>query len=425
MKTYKLNNGFSICLVPFADAKIVSMRLIVKTGMAYETKGTLGYSHMLEHILLDSNPKYPGTKGLEMLESKGIDMNASTGPTLVDYRFTGAAKHWSIMADFVYRPLVCPKFTKRVFNREKKAIMEELKNHLDDKLRLLKDKIMETVYAESVLACTITDTIASTKACTIKDIEKFYKEQYAPENVTLLVVGKFPLNKLRSKLNRFENFKQSEMGFRAGGLDCPDIGVVGPGRSIYVSMPNVSKVYCDMIFYLSISPFTNDYYTGKMVEYILTNGFLSVLYKKLRLEKNWIYHMNSELSVTCYDSNFIIKFNTDPKNFKNCYREIFKSLKQLSQSIPHKTFAMAKEKIQTDKAKTITNNKISQTNNYISEQIEAGVKPTRIDVYYNNLLKVKSGDIKRFISKYLEKSNAMVFYGCRKDPMQARKSRKK
>jgi len=425
MKTYTLDNGFSICLVPVANAKIVSMRLVVKTGMAYETKQTLGYSHMLEHILLDSNPKYPGTKGLEMLESKGIDMNASTGPTIVDYRFTGAAKHWSTIFDFVYYPLVCPKFTKRVFNREKKAIYEELKNHLDDKLRLLKDKIMATIYAGSVLAHNIKGTIKSTKACTIKNIEKFYKEQYAPENVTLLIVGKFPLDKLIRKLNKFKSFKRSEQDFRSTGLDCPVIDVAGPGRSIYVSTPNVSKVYCDIIFHLSIEPFTADYYIGKVVEYILTNGFLSVLYKKLRLDKNWIYHMNSELSVTCYDSDFIIKFNTDPKNFKNCCKEIFKSLKLLSQSVPHKTFAMTKEKIQTDKAKTITNNIISQTNSYISKQIEAGVKPTSIDIFYNNLLKIKIGDVERFISKYLEKSNATIFYGCGKNPMVARKSRKK
>jgi len=419
MKTYKLDNGFSVCLVPIASAKIVSMRLVIRTGVAYESKKTLGYSHMLEHILLDSNPKYPGTKGIEILESKGIDMNASTGPTIVDYRFTGATKHWTTMFDFVYYPLVAPKFTKRVFDREKKAIVEELKNHLDDKLRLYKDKIMETIYKGSVLEYYIAETLASTHKCTLSDITKFYNERYSPENVTLLVVGNFPMRKLCGKIKKFNSFKPSDLfQLDASGDEtsndavyCPDIAVAKPGKEIYVKCPNVSKIYCDIIFKLDIEPFTKEYYTGKMLEYILTNGFLSILYKKLRLDKNWIYHMNSELSVTCYDSDFTITFNTDPKNFKLCVKEIFKSIKSLRHTIPPKTFAMSKEKIKTDMAKTITNNKINQTNSFISDQIEAGVKPTPINMFYDNLLKVTIADIKRFVDEYLEKSNAYIFYG--------------
>ena len=313
MKQYKLDNNFSVCLVPIDKAKIVSMRLVIRSGMAYETKETLGYSHMLEHILIDSNPKYPGTKGIEVLESKGIDMNASTGTELVDYRFTGDANEWKTIFEFLYYSVVSPKFTKQVFNREKKAIFEELKNHLDDKLRPHKDNIMKTLYANNVLRYTVADTIESTKKCTLGKIKKFFYQQYAPQNITLLVVGKFPMKQLQTKINLFADFEKHD-SFRCND-GCPNIVRVNPPKEIYTKCPKANKVYCDMIFKLDIEPFSEDYYCGKVFEYIATNGFLSVFYKKLRLEKNWIYHMDSVLDVTCYDSDFTITFNTDSKNF--------------------------------------------------------------------------------------------------------------
>ena len=409
MKQYKFENGFSICLIPVSDAKVVSMKLIVRTGIAYETSKTLGYSHMLEHILLDSNPKYPGVKGIEALESCGIDMNASTSNTMVEYNFLGSSKYWKLIFEFVSLPLIDPNFTQKVFDRERNAVIEELKNHLDNKLRTYKDTMWRTLHKNKPLAAPIKDIVTNTKKCKLSDIKKFFYEQYSPENITLLVVGKFPYECLMKEMKVFQYFSESKYFNHHG--DCPNIITTDPGKTIFTKSPKVSKVYCDIVFKLDTAPYSKDFYIGKIMEYVLTHGFLSLLYKKLRIDKKWIYHMKSDMDVSCYASDFTITFNTDPKNFTGCIREIFKSLASLTNNIPSDILHMVREKIQTDYDKIATNNQISQLNRHYETLIIHEIKLFDIKKYYTNLLSIDQNDIMEFAEQYFSKSNAWIFYG--------------
>jgi len=408
MKTIKLDNGLCINLVPVKGAKIFKMMFIVRTGISYETPSTLGYSHLLEHMFIDSNPNFTGIKGIEELEKKGIDSNASTSHTCVDYYFTGSAKYWETIFDFMSECLVNPKFTQKVFTREKHAVIEELKNHLDDSRRKFKDTIQSVLYDPSILGKSVAATLENTKKCKLNDIKKFYKNHYSPQNVSILIMGKFPMAKIVKKLSIFNNFTNIIKN------DLPNIHVNNIPKTIFVQEKKIDKTYCNMIFQLKLKSFDHDFYTAKVLEYILTDGFLSVLYKILRIEKKYIYHMSTELSSTYYDSDFAIIFNTDTKNFKNCIKCIFDSLNDLKKTINKKAYNMARQKIKTDWEKVTTNNKFSELSSHYEKIIIANIPAFSIDTYYKNLLSVTQHDIKKLLRAYFNQDNCWIFY-CNKN----------
>ena len=422
MKQYTLSNGFSICLVPVTHAKIISMKLVVRTGIAYENPNTLGYSHLLEHILLDSNPKHLGLKGIEELESRGIQINASTGKNYVDYIYTGSTSNWKKIFDSLSGSLLNPKFTKKTFDREKHAVIEELKIHLDSPLKKYKDEILEKLYPKSIIASKITDILESTNKCTMKKFKQFFKEQYAPINSTLLVVGKFPMQQLMQKIKILENFETSDT-FR--GTECPHITLGKFPQEAYIKTPKVTKAYCNIIFNLDIKPYSKEFYIAHVLEYILTEGFMSVLFKKLRLEKKWIYNMDSTTDVTCFSSDFSLSFNTDRKNLPKCLREIFIQIDKLRKNgISKKLLNMTRMKIKTEWDRTATNNIISELCNHYQELIIADVPKISLDMYYKKLIKINASDLKTFINQYLDKDNSCIFYGSSKNPFARCKSRK-
>ena len=366
---------------------------------------------------MDTNPKYSGDEGIRATESRGIEMNASTSNDMVDYWYLGSAKYWELIFDFITAPLLKRTFRKKVFEREKHAVIEELKNHQDDKLRRYKDVMSKTVYPRSSISASIAEILKSTEKCTIADLAKFFKQNYSPTNTTLLVVGKFPINKLIAQIKKLEKFKQGCDGY----VGCPHITTSAVPKEIFVKSPKVSKTYATLIFKLDITPYSKEYYTSKVLTYCLTDGFLSLLYKILRIEKKWIYSMHSFLSITCYDSDFSIKFNTDSKNFNGCVREIFKTLGHLKKTVDSATYKMAMAKISKDRDEMVTGNQVARLSMHYQDLIVAGAPTSApfitLDKYYANLLAVKPNEIKKFVAKNLNRSNCWLFYGSDKKPM--------
>ena len=58
MKIINYDNGFKICFIPVKKVRVISITLVVRNGNIYENEKTLGFSHLLEHILVESSKKY-------------------------------------------------------------------------------------------------------------------------------------------------------------------------------------------------------------------------------------------------------------------------------------------------------------------------------------------------------------------------------
>lgn len=404
MKYYKLANGFTIYLIPVKHARIVRMTLTIKSGTAYETDDTLGYSHILEHILMNSHPKYKDMEPTRITEKNGISMNASTDSDCVDYFYHGSSKYWELMFDMLIGPLHGPKFINKVFNREKMAVLEELKNYTDDQLRDYKDTIVSKLYPNCANGSSIKDIIESTKRCTLSDIKQFYNTEYSPGSCALIVVGNFPIRKLMSRIKEIEKIqlKRQQM---------PKINVSHFKGQLFVKSPKVKKTYCDIVFHLELKRYDKQFYTAIVLSYMLSGGFLSILYKILRADKKLIYSISADLAVTVYDSDFTISFNTDSKNVDQCIDIIFKEIAKLQDKIDKSAYNIAMKMIETKRDELYTRNPIKSLTNHYQKIFIADSEPITKEKYYTELLKVKPRNIKLFVNKYLNKDNCVLFSG--------------
>lgn len=428
-KYYKLKNNLSICLVKVPDAFVVNMLLVVNTGFAYENDNTLGYSHLLEHILMESNPKHTKKNTWEEIEKKGIIANASTDNEIVDYTYMGSSKHWKTIFDFVTIPITGIKMSKDIFNRELQAVKQELNKVLDEKLRNYHDKIKSIIYKNTVLNHSEHDVLANTMKCKMKELIKFFEEQYVCENMTLLVVGNYPEKELINYIKKLEKVNrtnihnehpENKMKHNHNGnvLDILNRNYDNCLDKTYIKLTKVNNVYVKVMYKLDVVPYSTEYYIIKFVSRILTDGMMSVLYKKLRIDKKWVYGVSSKLLLSNYDSNFVIKFETEPKHLKNCVEEIFKSINTLKNNINKQIYKLAYEKIKTDYDLSHTDNRIDLLVEHYEDLIkfnQMGKNMLSIDKFYENLLKVKQQPIKKFLKQNFIKNNCKVFYGSKKN----------
>ena len=93
--TLCLKNGLTLGFIKAPKTKMIKVDLIVRVGEYLETRKTLGYNHMLEHMMGDfSSIQFPNAiKNQEMLEKKGIISNAWTDENTTGYFAQGDKKH--------------------------------------------------------------------------------------------------------------------------------------------------------------------------------------------------------------------------------------------------------------------------------------------------------------------------------------------
>jgi len=78
-KKTTFKNGLRLITAPMADTNTVTVIVAVAAGSKYETKGTNGLSHFLEHMMFKGTKKRPKTKDIAgSLDAVGGEYNAFT-----------------------------------------------------------------------------------------------------------------------------------------------------------------------------------------------------------------------------------------------------------------------------------------------------------------------------------------------------------
>ena len=90
-------NNFKIIFNHDKNAKICKIDSYINNGMIYENKNNCGISHLVEHIVIDGWKKC-GSSCNEYWKKRGVEINAETSQTYINYFITGLSRlprHWN------------------------------------------------------------------------------------------------------------------------------------------------------------------------------------------------------------------------------------------------------------------------------------------------------------------------------------------
>lgn len=185
-----LDNGLKVIVREDHRAPVVVSQIWYKVGAIDEPEGLTGISHVLEHVM------FKGTKNLKMGEfskiiaEQGGRENAFTGKDYTAYfqqlEKSRLAISFELEADRMQNLIINDKEAKK----EIKVVMEERRLRTDDKPESLTyEKFMNTAYQKHPYRNPIIGWMKDLKSIKTKDLEDWYKQWYAPNNATLVVVG--------------------------------------------------------------------------------------------------------------------------------------------------------------------------------------------------------------------------------------------
>ncbi len=126
-KLHTLKNGLRVITVPIPTLESATVTVWVGVGSRYETAGTSGLSHFLEHMVFKGSKKRPSAKEIaEAIDSMGGEFNASTSKEWTNFYIKTRAANIDIAFDVLSDMVLNPLLKNDNLEREKGVITEEI-----------------------------------------------------------------------------------------------------------------------------------------------------------------------------------------------------------------------------------------------------------------------------------------------------------
>ncbi len=185
-----LDNGLKVLVKPDRRAPIVTSQVWYKVGSSYEYGGITGVSHILEHMM------FKGTENLEpgefsrIIAANGGNENAFTGRDYTAYFQTLAADRLEVSFELEAERMRRLALPEDEFLKELEVVKEERRLRTDDDPETTTyERFTAAAYDASPYQIPIIGWPSDLETMQVDDLRRWYRQWYAPNNATLVVVG--------------------------------------------------------------------------------------------------------------------------------------------------------------------------------------------------------------------------------------------
>jgi len=187
---FMLDNGMKILVKEDHRAPVVVSQVWYKAGSSYETNGTTGVAHVLEHMMFKGTQKHGPNEFSKIISENGGQENAFTGQDYTAYFQQLEKSRLPISMELEADRMLNLNMSAEEYAKEIQVVMEERRMRTDDKPQSKAyEQFVAAAYVNSPYKHPIIGWMTDLQNMTVEDAQKWYKDWYTPNNATLVVVG--------------------------------------------------------------------------------------------------------------------------------------------------------------------------------------------------------------------------------------------
>ncbi|MEJ0089801.1 MAG: pitrilysin family protein [Limisphaerales bacterium] len=188
---YQFENGLRVLLFPDASQSKVTVNLTVLVGSRQEGYGETGMAHLLEHMVFKGTPRHP--KIPKALQEHGAQFNGSTSTDRVNYFETLSAtdENLEFAIDLEGDRLVNSYIKGEDLNSEMTVVRNEFERGENSPERVLQERVVAAAYNWHNYGKPTIGNRSDIEHVPVENLKAFYRKYYQPDNVILIVAGKF------------------------------------------------------------------------------------------------------------------------------------------------------------------------------------------------------------------------------------------
>jgi len=188
---YDFDNGLRVLLYPDDSQSKFTVNLTALVGSRQEGYGETGMAHLLEHMLFKGTPNHPAVP--KALEDHGAQFNGSTSSDRVNYFETLAASDANLefAIDLEADRLMNSYVKKSDLDSEMTVVRNEFERGENSPANVLEERVQAAAYNWHNYGKPTIGNRTDIERVPIENLQRFYKKYYQPDNVMLIIAGKF------------------------------------------------------------------------------------------------------------------------------------------------------------------------------------------------------------------------------------------
>lgn len=188
---YRLDNGVQVLLFPDASKEVVTVNMTIFVGSRHEGYGEAGMAHLLEHMLFKGTPTHPDVPGA--LNERGARFNGTTWLDRTNYYETLPATTDNLEFAIALEAdrLVNSNILGEDLLSEMTVVRNEFERGENSPQGVLMQRIESAAFDWHNYGKSTIGNQSDIERVPIVNLRRFYKKFYRPDNVMLIVAGKF------------------------------------------------------------------------------------------------------------------------------------------------------------------------------------------------------------------------------------------
>jgi zinc protease len=200
---YQLDNGLRVLLFPDSSQSKVTVNMTVLVGSRQEGYGETGMAHLLEHMVFKGTPKHPHVP--KELQEHGAQFNGSTSSDRVNYFETLAAtdENLQFALELEADRMVNSYIKKEDLDSEMTVVRNEFERGENSPSGVLSKRIAAAAYNWHNYGKPTIGNRTDIERVPVENLRAFYKKFYQPDNIVLIVAGKFDESKTLEWIQKY------------------------------------------------------------------------------------------------------------------------------------------------------------------------------------------------------------------------------
>ena len=399
-----LKNGLKILTLEDHSAPIVSFQMWVHTGSRNERPGITGISHLFEHMMFKGSRKYGPEEHANIVQKNGGWCNAFTAEDVTVFFENIVPDKLELVISLEAERLANLALTDETLSSEREVVKEERRYRVDDdNFGSLHEQLLATAYNAHSYGWHVVGWMSDIDAITLENCREYHRVHYAPNNITLAIVGDFDTKKALKMVKKY-------YGKIPAQEPPPPVSTVEPPqkgeRSAYVK--RMARLPMLIAGYHIPEMIHDDIPPLHVMQIILSDGRSSRLYKRLVYEEQ----------VALYAGGFVYELEDPGLFYVYCGMNIGHEIDEGKGMLFEEIERFAKEEVSDEELQKAMNQLEAgfifglQTNmrkglNLADYAVRAGDYKKIIEAY-EKMQMVTKEDIMRVAAEYLVEDNRTV-----------------
>ena len=282
----KLKNGMTVVSRNLDCVESATLGFWVKAGGVTEAKTNYGISHFLEHMVFKGTERRTAKQIAEEIENVGGYLNAFTSRGVTAFHSKVLKDDVELAVDILSDMLINPSFPEDELERERKVILQEIGQTIDDPNDIIFDHFQNVAFPDQPMGRPILGTPEIVSGISADDLRNYKQMFYNPESIVFSLAGNF------SHENAVELVEKYTRKIEDRRSQKVEISPVYKGGYFSDFRPKLEQAH--VILGFEGSKITGeDYYTAALFSSILGEGMSSRLFQEIREKRGLVYSVYS------------------------------------------------------------------------------------------------------------------------------------